>query len=130
ECVLRFGPVTEHHRHRRKDLHRNASAIHIFQAAFGVPNVVGDLAEHTIANHHARAAFVTVLQSDESRVTVLFVQVRPVARQNVSMEVDLHSKEKNAQRSTPNIEVRKDCTPAPALALNRLSATPSSAAAS
>src|SRR5205823_14814023 len=93
-------------RNCRKELHRNASAIHIFQPAFGVPNVVGDFAEHTMANHHARAAFVTVLQSDESRVTVLFVQVRPVTRQNVSMEIDLHSKEPNVQRSTSNAQRR------------------------
>jgi hypothetical protein len=45
-----------------------------------------------MANHHARAAFVTMLQSDESRVTVLFVQVRPVTRQNVSMKVDFHAR--------------------------------------
>src|SRR5438034_5179923 len=90
ERVLRFSPIAKHHRHRREDLHRNPGAIHVFQAACGIPNVVGDLTEHTLANHHARAAFVTVLQSDESRVTVLFVQVRPVTRQNVSMEIDLH----------------------------------------
>src|SRR6266496_1363340 len=106
ERVLRFGPVAEHHRHSREDLHRNPGAIHVFQAAFGIPNVVGDLTEHTLANHHARAAFVTVLQSDESRITVLFVQVRPVTRQNVSMEVDLHSKEPNVQRSTSNAQHR------------------------
>jgi len=90
ERILRFGPIAKHHRYRREDLHRNSGAIHIFKAAFGIPNVLGDFAEHTIANHHARTAFVTVLQPDESRVTVLFVQVRPVTRQNVSMEIDLH----------------------------------------
>jgi len=90
ERVLRFRPVTEHHRHGREGLHRDAAAIHFLDPPFRFPNVVFDFPKEAITNHHARAAFIAVLEPNESRITKLFVQVRPGARQNVGVDVDLH----------------------------------------
>src|SRR5207247_2333042 len=55
-----------------------------------LPYVVGDLAKDAIANHHLRAAGLVMIQPDESAVAVFRVEVRPVARQNMGVEVDLH----------------------------------------
>ena len=50
-----------------------------------------------------------MIKPDESAVTVFRVEVRPVPRQNVGMQVDFHSKEQTSsvQRSAPNVEIRK-----------------------
>ena len=90
ERVVWFRPVTEHHRHGREGLHRNAAAIHFLDPPFRFPNVVFDFPKEAITNHHARAAFIAVLEPNESRITKLFVQVRPGARQNVGVDVDFH----------------------------------------
>ena len=49
-----------------------------------------------------------MLQSDKSAVAVFLVQVRPLARQNVRVDVDLHQEEErptlNVQRSISKSE--------------------------
>src|SRR5262249_16038648 len=42
-------------------------------------------------DHHASAAGLVMIKPDEATVTVFCVEVRPLARQNVGMEVDLHA---------------------------------------
>jgi hypothetical protein len=51
-----------------------------------------------------------MIEPDESRVTVALVEIGPIGRQDVSVEVDLHEKKKtsNAQRSTLNVQLRKN----------------------
>src|SRR5213594_1297479 len=85
-----FCPITEHHRHGREHLHGNAVAVTILDTALRVPYVVGDLAKHAIANHHPRAAWLVMIKTNESAVAVLCVEVRPLSRQNVCVNVDLH----------------------------------------
>jgi hypothetical protein len=92
QCVARFRPVAKHHRHGREHLHRNAGCFHRLDPALGIPNVIGDLAKNFITDHHPRAAFVAVLEPDKSRVTKFLIQVRPRARQNVRVNIDLHGR--------------------------------------
>jgi hypothetical protein len=58
--------------------------------AFRVPHVVGDLAKDAVANHHPRATWLVMIEPDESRVAVSGVEIGPVARENVRVEIDLH----------------------------------------
>src|SRR6266568_1125881 len=85
-----FCPIAEHHRHSGEHLHGNAVALAFLDTPLRLPYVVGDLAKDAIANHHSRAAGLVMIQPDESAVAVFRVEVRPVARQNVGVEVDLH----------------------------------------
>ncbi len=57
---------------------------------FRIPDVVGDLAKDAVANHHPRATWLVVIEPDESRVAVFRVEIGPIARKNVGVEVDLH----------------------------------------
>ena len=90
ERVRRFRPIAEHHRHGRKHLHRNAVAVAFFDAPLRIPDVVGDLAKDAVADHHPRAARLVVFQPNESAVAVFRVEVGPVARENVRVQIDLH----------------------------------------
>ena len=90
ERIGRLRPIAKHHRHSRKHLHRNFLAVAFFDAALGVPNVVGDLAKDAVADHHPGAARFVMVEPNESAITVLRVEVGPIARQNVGMNVDLH----------------------------------------
>ena len=87
---MRLRPITEHDRNSGQRLHRNTTRIHFLDAALGIPNVVGDLPKHPIADHHSRAALVAVFEANETWITKLFVQIRPLARQNVGVNVDFH----------------------------------------
>ena len=87
-----FCPIAEHHRHGREHLHGNAVAVAFLDTALRVPYVVGDLAKHAIANHHPRAAWLVMIKTNESAVAVLCVEVGPVARQNMSVNIDLQEK--------------------------------------
>src|SRR5437870_4211948 len=112
-----FCPITEHHRHGREHLHGNAVAVTILDTALRVPYVVGDLAKHAIANHHPRAAWLVMIKTNESAVAVLCVEVGPVARQNVSVNVDLHRRNCRAFDSRmPALTLRASrlCRSAPA----------------
>jgi len=90
EAVRCFRPIAEHHRHSREHLHGNAVAVAFFDTPLWIPYVVDDLAEDAIANHHPRAAWLVMIQPNESAVPVFRVEVRPLARQNVRVDVDLH----------------------------------------
>ena len=48
------------------------------------------LAEDTVPDHHASAARLVMIKPDESAVTVFRVEVRPVARQNMGVQIDFH----------------------------------------
>src|SRR5947208_872501 len=91
ERVTWFRPIAEHHRHSREHLHGNAVAVAFLDSALRVPDVVGDLAKDAIANHHPRAAWLIMIKTNESPVAVLCVEVGPLARQNMSVNVDLHA---------------------------------------
>ena len=56
-----------------------------------IPDIVRNLAEDTVSDHHASAAGLVMIKPDEATVTVFCVEVRPVARQNVGMKIDLHA---------------------------------------
>src|ERR1041385_4696338 len=88
--VRRFCPIAEHDRHGGKDLHGDAGSTHFFDAPRWFPNVVRDFTKDAIADHHSRAARLVMFQSDESRITVLRVEIGPLAREDVSVEIDLH----------------------------------------
>src|SRR6266566_3970493 len=90
ERVGWLRPIAEHHRHGRKHLHRNSRVVALLDATFGIPHIVGDLAKNALADHHPRAARLVVIQPNESAVAVFRVEVRPVAWEDVRMEVDLH----------------------------------------
>src|SRR5439155_9866242 len=51
-----------------------------------------DFPKQTVTDHHSRTARLVMIDPDETPVTVFRVKVRPVARQNVSVQVDLQSK--------------------------------------
>ena len=90
ESVARFCPIAEHDRHRGKDLHGDAGLVHFFEATGWFPNVIGNFPKDALADHHSRAAWLVMLQPNESGVAVLRVEVGPLARKNVSVEIDLH----------------------------------------
>src|SRR6266571_6644149 len=108
-----FCPIAEHHRHGREHLHGNAVAVTFLDTALRVPYVVGDLAKHAIANHHPRAAWLVMIKTNESAVAVLCVEVGPVARQNVSVDVDLHLK----RRKRPTLNVQRPTSKSERIAL-------------
>ena len=68
------------------------SVRHLFEATLRFPNVIADFTKNLIADHHPRAAFIAMLQPNESGIAKLLVQVRPFARQNVGVNVDFHEK--------------------------------------
>ena len=90
ERVGGFRPIAEHDGHRREHLHGDAGPIHFFEAARRLPDIVGDLAEDAIADHHPRATRLVMLQPNESRVAVFRVEIGPLAREDVGVEIDLH----------------------------------------
>src|SRR5439155_15043415 len=47
-------------------------------------------AEDAITDHHPRAAWFIVIQPNESAVAIFRVEIRPVMRQNVCVQVDFH----------------------------------------
>ena len=91
QCIARFGPVTEHHRHGREDLHGNLFAIHFFDPPFWIPNVVCDFAKDAVADHHAGTARFVVIEPDESGIAVFGVKIGPIPRKNMGVEVDFHA---------------------------------------
>src|SRR5262245_33269840 len=88
--VLRLGPVTAHHRHSGKHLHGDTVPVAILQTTARVPAVVFDLAEEFAVDHHAGAAGTDVFHLHEAARAVAFTQVRPVAWQDVRVQIDLH----------------------------------------
>src|SRR5207253_11470056 len=86
-----FCPITEHHRHSREHLHRNPVAVAFLDPALRVPHVVGDRAKQAVADHHARATRLIVIKTDESAIAVLRIEVRPVARKNMCVNVYPHA---------------------------------------
>ena len=90
ESIGWFCPIAEHHRNGREHLQGNAVAVAFLDASLRIPHVVGDLAKDTMANHHSRAARLIVIKSNESAVAVLRIEIWPLARQNVGVDVDLH----------------------------------------
>jgi hypothetical protein len=90
ERIGRLRPIAEHDRNSRQRLHRNTTRIHFLDAALGIPHVVRNLPKHPIADHHSRTALVAVLEANEPWITEPFVQIRPLARQDVSVDVDFH----------------------------------------
>ncbi len=90
ERIGRLRPIAEHHRHGREHLHRNAGAIAFLDASHGIPDVIGNLAKDAIADHHPRTARLVMIQPNESAVAILRVEVRPLPRENVRVQVDLH----------------------------------------
>ena len=89
ERVMRPCPITEHHRDGRKHLHRDFFAIHLFDAAFRVPNIIGDFAKDAVADHHSRATRFVMIETDETRVAIFGVEIGPMARKDVSVQIDL-----------------------------------------
>ena len=89
ERIMRLCPITEHHRDSREHLHRHFFSIHLFDAAFRVPNIIGDFAEDAVADHHSRATWFVMIEANEPWVAVLVVQIGPVSRENVSVQIDL-----------------------------------------
>ena len=59
---------------------------------FGIPDIVGDLAKDAVADHHPRAARLIVIEPNEPAVAVFRVEVRPVVREDVRVQVDLHAR--------------------------------------
>src|SRR5215212_416645 len=105
QTVARFRPVTEHHRHGGKHLHRYAGPLHVLDPTFGIPRVIADFAKHVVAFHHPGATRLVMVEPDKPGIAVLLVQVRPFVWQDVGMEVDLHQRWSkrptlNAQRPT------------------------------
>src|SRR5438105_3907990 len=74
----------------RKHLHGNFFAIHFFEPLFRVPHIVCDLTKDAVANHHPRTTWFVVIKPDESWVAISGIQVRPVARKDVGVQVDFH----------------------------------------
>src|SRR5258708_38890661 len=90
ERFVRLRKIAEHHRHGRKPLYGNFFAIHFFKPLFRVPHIVCDLAKDAVANHHPRTTWFVVIEPDESRVAISGIQVRPVARKDVCVEIYFH----------------------------------------
>jgi hypothetical protein len=90
ECVRRLCPITEHYWHRREHLHRDIRAIHLLQPARRIPGIVLDFAKDLPLLDHPGAARLVMLQPDKAGITVFRIQVGPLARQDVRMEIDLH----------------------------------------
>src|SRR5438477_8783582 len=85
-----FGPVTKHNWNSREHLDRNSGFVAFFNPAFGVPGIVRDLAEDALPNHHSGATRFVMFEAGEPGVSVLSVQVWPIAGKNVGMQVDFH----------------------------------------
>ena len=62
---------------------------HVFNAALGIPDVIGYFAKNAITNHHSCAAWLVMIEPDESGVAVLGVKIGPIAWENVGVEIDL-----------------------------------------
>src|SRR4029077_17752387 len=92
ERISRFCPVAEHHRNCGKDLHRDILTINLFHSARWFPYVVADFAKQPVADHHSRAARLIMIEPHKTAVAVFRVEVRPVARQNVGVQINLQSK--------------------------------------
>ena len=90
ERVGWLRPITEHDRDGRKHLQRNSVAVALLDATLGIPHIVGDLAKDAVAHHHPRAARFVVLEPDEAAVAVFRVEIGPIARQDVRVQIDLH----------------------------------------
>ena len=92
ERVCGLCPITEHHRHGREHLHRNFLAIAVFDAVLRIPNIIGDLAKNAFADHHPRATRLVMIEPNEPAVAVFLVEVRPLARKDVGVQIDLQGK--------------------------------------
>ena len=88
-----FRPIAEHHRHGGKHLHRHANAVTFLNAAFRIPHIVGDFAKDAIANHHPGAARLVVVEPNEPAVAVFGVEIEPIVRKDVRVQIDLHLNE-------------------------------------
>ena len=71
-------------------MHRDTSRLHLFDSARWLPYVVVDFAKQPVADHHARAARFVVIEPDKTLVPVFGVEIRPVAWQNVGVQIDFH----------------------------------------
>ena len=101
-----FRPVAKHYRHGREHLHGNACAVALLNATLGVPHVIGYLAKDAITDHHPRAAWLVMIEPDESTVAVFGIEIGPVARQNMCVQIDFH-KIVGRLCQTPFIENRR-----------------------
>ena len=70
-------------------MHRNTCRGHLFDSARWLPNVVVDFAKQPVADYHARAAWLVMIEPDESGVAVLGVKIGPIAWENMGVEIDL-----------------------------------------
>jgi hypothetical protein len=70
----------------------NAGTLHVFETAFRIPGVGLHFAKDAIAFHHPRAANIAMLEPNETGVAVFLVQIGPVAREDVGVEIDLQGK--------------------------------------
>jgi len=57
-----------------------------------MPDIVVDIAKESLANHHPRAAWPVMFEPNETWVAVFRVKVGPGFRQDVSVQVDFHSR--------------------------------------
>ena len=51
-----------------------------------------DLAKHPVVNHHPPTTRFVVVESNEAAVAVFRVEIGPIVRQDVRVQVDLHLK--------------------------------------
>ena len=64
--------------------------VALFDPALWVPDVIGDLTKNAVADHHPRATRLIMVEPNESAVTILGVEIGPIAREDVGVQIDLH----------------------------------------
>ena len=69
----------------------HAGAIAFLDApAFGSQTLSVISRKNAVADHHPRAARLVMIQPNESAVAVFGVEIGPLVRKNVGVQVDLH----------------------------------------
>lgn len=90
ERILGLCPVAEHDGDGREDLNIDLCAVEVVKPRGVVPAVAVDVPEMLAVEHHGGlAGVIAMLERDPPRVAELLLQVRPLAREDVRVEVNL-----------------------------------------
>ena len=91
--VGRLCPVAEHDWHSRENLYVDAGTVAVRDPHTRIPAIRFDIPKQFAVLQHARTARAVMFELDEATVTVAFLQVGPILRQDVRVNVDLeHTK--------------------------------------
>jgi len=85
--IGRFGPVIEHDGHGRQNLHADVGLLTVGNADIRIPAVRLDFPEQFAVLHHTGTARTMVLELNEAAVAVALLQVRPIFRKDMRVNV-------------------------------------------